>query len=219
MENATPTTSRIHPLLAAAAIAIILVCLVGVAAMTGLLPTSKGNETPPASPVAQIPASPVAQTQVEPMQQQASTPSYPPPRPQTTAPAQLAQAAVPVQRPVPAPAPITRRCTNCGEVVAIRAIQTKPKASGLGIAAGAVLGGVLGSQIGNGNGRTLATVAGVLGGGYAGNEVGKNAQARTSYIVEVRMENGSIHNFPQTNEGWRVGDRVRVINGRLSSRM
>ena len=36
---------------------------------------------------------------------------------------------------------------------------------------GAVIGGLLGSQIGKGNGRTLATVAGVIAGGYAGNEI------------------------------------------------
>ena len=36
---------------------------------------------------------------------------------------------------------------------------------------GAVIGGLLGSQVGKGNGRTLATVAGVIAGGYAGNEI------------------------------------------------
>jgi uncharacterized protein YcfJ len=36
-----------------------------------------------------------------------------------------------------------------------------------------VLGGLIGNQIGGGNGRALATVAGAVGGGYAGNEVEK----------------------------------------------
>jgi uncharacterized protein YcfJ len=34
-----------------------------------------------------------------------------------------------------------------------------------------VVGGVLGHQVGGGNGKKIATVAGVLLGGYAGNEV------------------------------------------------
>lgn len=41
----------------------------------------------------------------------------------------------------------------------------------VGTGIGAVLGGVLGHQVGGGNGKKLATVAGVLLGGYAGNEV------------------------------------------------
>jgi uncharacterized protein YcfJ len=36
-----------------------------------------------------------------------------------------------------------------------------------------VLGGVLGNQVGGGNGKKLATVAGVIGGGYVDNEVAK----------------------------------------------
>jgi uncharacterized protein YcfJ len=46
--------------------------------------------------------------------------------------------------------------------------------SPLGIATGAVVGGLLGNQVGSGRGRTLATVAGVVGGGYLGNTVAKN---------------------------------------------
>lgn len=41
----------------------------------------------------------------------------------------------------------------------------------VGTGLGAVVGGVLGHQVGGGNGKKLATVAGVLLGGYAGNEV------------------------------------------------
>lgn len=41
----------------------------------------------------------------------------------------------------------------------------------VGTGVGAVIGGVLGNQVGGGNGKKLATVAGVLLGGYAGNEV------------------------------------------------
>ena len=45
-----------------------------------------------------------------------------------------------------------------------------------GTAVGALVGGLLGNQIGAGNGRTLATVAGAAGGGYAGNRIEKNMQ-------------------------------------------
>jgi uncharacterized protein YcfJ len=41
----------------------------------------------------------------------------------------------------------------------------------VGIGTGAVIGGLLGNQVGKGKGRTLATIAGAIGGGYIGNEV------------------------------------------------
>jgi uncharacterized protein YcfJ len=34
-----------------------------------------------------------------------------------------------------------------------------------------VLGGLIGNQIGGGNGKKLATLAGVIGGGMLGNEI------------------------------------------------
>ncbi|MBV8624262.1 MAG: glycine zipper 2TM domain-containing protein, partial [Herbaspirillum sp.] len=90
--------------------------------------------------------------------------------------------------------------------------------SGVGIAGGAVVGGLLGNQIGGGTGRTLATIAGAVGGGYAGNEVEKNVRTTTTYVVDVRMDNGKSRSFPQSGANWRVGDQVRVVNGHLESR-
>src|SRR5690606_5949169 len=40
-----------------------------------------------------------------------------------------------------------------------------------GTVAGAVIGGLVGNQVGSGNGRKLATVAGAVGGGFAGREI------------------------------------------------
>lgn len=41
----------------------------------------------------------------------------------------------------------------------------------VGIGTGAVIGGLIGNQIGGGNGKKLATVAGVIGGGIIGNQI------------------------------------------------
>ncbi len=41
----------------------------------------------------------------------------------------------------------------------------------VGIGTGAVIGGLLGNQVGGGNGKKLATVAGIIGGGMLGNEI------------------------------------------------
>jgi uncharacterized protein YcfJ len=40
--------------------------------------------------------------------------------------------------------------------------------------AGAVIGGVVGHQIGGGSGRDIATVGGAVAGGYAGNQIAKH---------------------------------------------
>lgn len=208
MENSNITTSsnRIHPLVATAAVAVILVSLVGVAAITGLLPTSHSTSAP---------------QQVAALNDSNTQPAVVAPLPQRAEPAPARVRSKPQSNyngyNSPAPA-VVQSCSSCGEIQAVRAVQSTPKASGVGIAAGAVLGGVLGNQVGGGNGRTLATVAGALGGGFAGNEVEKHTRTTTSYVVDVRMENGSVRSFPQNAENWRVGDQVRVIDGRLSAR-
>jgi outer membrane lipoprotein SlyB len=89
---------------------------------------------------------------------------------------------------------------------------------GIGTIAGAVVGGVLGNQVGSGTGRTVATVAGAAGGAYVGHELENRQQQRTAdvYRITVRMDNGSYQALTQnTNSGFRVGDRVRVDNGYL----
>lgn len=88
---------------------------------------------------------------------------------------------------------------------------------GIGTIAGAVIGGVLGNQVGSGRGNTVATVAGVAGGAYVGHELeSRQQQQRTAdvYRITARMDDGSYQSMTQnTNSGFRVGDRVRIDNG------
>ena len=58
-----------------------------------------------------------------------------------------------------------------------------------GTALGALLGGVLGNQVGGGHGKTLATVAAAAAGGYAGNKTQQQMQENDTYTtVEKRCE-------------------------------
>jgi outer membrane lipoprotein SlyB len=88
---------------------------------------------------------------------------------------------------------------------------------GLGTIAGAVIGGVLGHQVGGGDGNTAATVLGAAGGAYAGHQIEKNNQNQQSvnaYKFTIRMNDGSYQAVTQTaNADIRVGDRVQVDNG------
>ncbi|MBV8467617.1 MAG: glycine zipper 2TM domain-containing protein [Burkholderiales bacterium] len=62
-----------------------------------------------------------------------------------------------------------------------------------GTAIGAVLGGVLGHQMGGGNGKTLTTVVGAAAGGYAGNKVQQNMQNNdTTVQTERRCKTANV---------------------------
>ena len=219
MEN-NNTSRRIHPLAAGAAISVMLVSLTGVAAITGLLPSSHGTTAP--TPVAgSIGAAAVATspaTLVESKDNETAA-SVAEAKPVAATPSSTHAASASHTRLHQSYASKEAICTSCGRVESVRAIQQAAKPSGVGIAAGAVLGGILGNQVGSGNGRTLATVAGAVGGGYAGNEVEKRGRATTSYQVRVRMDDGHLRTFPYAAQpGWAAGERVRVVNGQLTSR-
>ena len=125
----------------------------------------------------------------------------------------------------PANAEVTRSgnvYSGYGVVQSIELVQQEKSGmggSGIGVCtiAGAVIGGVVGNQIGSGTGKTVATVVGAAGGGYVGHEI-ENRQQTTedTYKITVRMEDGSYQSLLQsTHSGFRVGDRVRFNNGVL----
>ncbi|WP_287067515.1 glycine zipper 2TM domain-containing protein [Ramlibacter sp.] len=114
-----------------------------------------------------------------------------------------------------APAAAHAVCSSCGTVESVQPVTVKGQGSGLGVAGGAVAGGLLGHQMGGGNGKAALTVLGALGGAFAGNEVEKTARATTEYEVQVRMEDGSVRTVRQS-QPIAAGTHVRVNNGSLS---
>jgi uncharacterized protein YcfJ len=183
-QSPTPTASRIHPLVAGAAVAVTLVSLLGVAAVTGLLPNSHGGIESRQAAAATMPTVTAATT--------SSVAAPAPVLVQTPAGYQYMQ---PVSAPVAAyqqiepqnTAPKTTHHTPRHHAQTYAQADTRQPTyqqpayqqparqanSPIGIATGAVVGGLLGNQVGKGNGRTLATVAGAVGGGYLGNMAGQ----------------------------------------------
>lgn len=106
-------------------------------------------------------------------------------------------------------------CAVCGTVESVTPIQREAAGSGVGVVAGAVLGGLLGNQVGGGDGKTIATVIGALGGGWAGNTVEKRMKKEIVYLVEVRMEDGSTRSVEQSSPA-AVGSRVTVDGNVIS---
>ena len=94
----------------------------------------------------------------------------------------------------------------------VRQVELEGQGTGLGAVAGGVAGGLLGNQFGSGNGKTAMTVIGAVGGGLAGNQVEKKARSETVYRVSVRMQDGSVGTFQQS-QSFAVGTKV-VVEGK-----
>jgi uncharacterized protein YcfJ len=191
METIKTTTSRIHPLVAAAAVSVIVVSLAGTAAITGLLPSS--HSAPEAAPTqvnpayAAAPALPMAADATAPQGLQPVQGAYAQP---AVASAQPAPAPTVIKETIikevpakPAPRHTTHHNTSYAQNDTYREPAPRPapqpaQPNYVAIGTGAVVGGLLGNQVGSGNGRKLATVAGIIGGGMLGNQIANQNQGR-----------------------------------------
>jgi outer membrane lipoprotein SlyB len=199
---------RTNPLLTVAAISVIVLSAVGVAALTGMIPASKGQEN-----VLELPKE-VAKP-IEPAITHAPAPAKPAlrrvaPRPvepvvfqQTSEVPQVVQPAKPVL-PV----------GDVGVVESVREVKEAGEAKGLGAIAGGVVGGVLGNKLGKG--KALGTLLGAAGGAFAGHQVEKHVRADKHWEIAVRLDDGSQRTLTSDAEpAWHAGDRVRIVDGKL----
>lgn len=177
------TAGRIHPLMAGAAISVTIISLVGAAAIAGLLPSSHSENkaadaslanapitTPAQAAAALAPATPQAVAAAEP----APAPVAQKPRVRHVSHTQVAQA--PREQDERSYRQADERSYHQAPQPAPQAAPAPAQPNYVGIGAGAVIGGLLGNQVGGGRGKTLATIAGVIGGGMLGNEAQKQIQ-------------------------------------------
>ncbi len=102
----------------------------------------------------------------------------------------------------------------CKDEIVTRNAPVQDRQRIAGTAIGAVVGGVLGNQIGSGSGRTLATVGGAAAGGYAGNRIQRNMQdAGTQQVHETRCktEYDSQQKVVGYDVSYRLGDQHGVV--------
>ncbi|GAA4332819.1 glycine zipper 2TM domain-containing protein [Pigmentiphaga soli] len=203
--------ARLHPLLAGAAVSVIVLSAVGVGVMTGLLPSPLARTAPDAAAEQQ------ADALAPPMSAAAARQDAA--RRFGTAPAQTPAAPALARAPAPVRQAAVERCADCGVVQDVRAYQVEGQGTGIGAVGGGVLGGVVGNQFGGGHGRTVLTVLGALGGAYAGNQVEKRVRTTTRYEMTIRMDDGTVRRFNSASPyAWHSGDPVRVMGGRVVSR-
>lgn len=133
----------------------------------------------------------------------------------------LAGGAAFAQAPAPsaAPAPTMKAplCNTCGRVTSVHQEKRRGQGGAAGVVGGAVVGGLLGNQVGKGGGRALATVGGAAAGAYVGNEVQKKVTSKRVWVTRVAMKDGTVRTFEQQAQPpWQAGSVVRVNgNNRL----
>jgi len=189
----TRANKSLHPIAWVAGIALILLSVVGIGAFMGWIPSSIGG---PSDKVV------VVEPKLE----------------NTNAPVRAKAHTAPVRIADSTPARVAARCAECGVIESVREIASKGEGTGLGAVGGAVVGGVLGSQVGGGRGQDVMTVVGAVGGAVAGHEVEKRVKATKSYAITVRFDDGSSRVISEASAPtWRVGDKVKIINGAIQS--
>jgi outer membrane lipoprotein SlyB len=197
MPLTTVSKARAHPMLIIAGTAVVLFCATGTAAIMGWIPSSFGSAADNKTLALNAPAGPAQQSAPTSLQQHAAG-----------APTRHAES-----RHVAA-APAIQACLNCGVVETTREVNHRGDGSGLGAAGGAVVGGLLGNQVGGGHGKEAMTVVGAIGGAFAGNQIEKQVRATRSYETMVRMNDGSSRTIAQaTQPEWHNGDHVRIVDG------
>ena len=109
-------------------------------------------------------------------------------------------------------------CSSCGIVKSVKSEKREGDGGAAGIVGGAVVGGLLGNQVGGGTGKTLATIGGAVGGAYVGNEVQKKVTSKTVWVTTVQMKDGGMRNFETAQApAWSQGKVVRLAdNGTLA---
>jgi uncharacterized protein YcfJ len=102
----------------------------------------------------------------------------------------------------------------CEDVPVTRQKPAQDQNKVVGTVAGALLGGVLGNQVGEGSGKKLATVAGAVAGGYTGNKVQENMQARDTYTTIERRCN-TVTDSQEVVDGYTVTYRLGESEGKV----
>jgi len=214
-------TKKLHPLLTIAALSVTVFSAVGVAAVTGLMPHSKGEPATVATAPEAAPPAPAAEP--VPAAEPAPVPVVKPVKKQvakTPAPKheQVAAAETPAMIPPPppvaqAPQPPVQRGV-VGTVASVRQVEDKGQANGVGAVGGGVAGAVLGHQIDHGN--KLVTLIGAAGGALLGNQVEKTARENEHWELTVRFDDGTQQTMRSDAQPfWHQGDRVRLLDGKL----
>ena len=101
-----------------------------------------------------------------------------------------------------------------GVVESVRHVKIEGTKSPVGTGAGAVVGGIAGSNIGAGKGSTVGTILGAVAGGVAGSMLEEGVMSKDGLEITVKLDNGRMIAVTQeADEQFRIGERIRVLSG------
>ena len=203
-------TTRLHPLLAAAAISLIVLSGVGVAALTGMISVTKSQDSS-----LEIPSEVVMP--IAPAISHPATPAKAKPVVRKAIPAPVVETLPVVESAPVAEAPKPQApAGQLATVESVREVKSPGDAKGVGAIAGGAVGGLLGNKLGKGKG--LAMVLGAAGGAFAGHQIEKQVRADKRWEIALRLDDGSLRTLPSEVEPmWRAGDRVRIVDNNLQA--
>ena len=115
---------------------------------------------------------------------------------------------------------MNEQSVRMGTVESVRNVTIANPESGVGTMAGAALGGLGGSQVGNGNGSAAVGILGAVAGGLIGNRVENQANNRPGFEITVKLDNGELRSITQAaDEMFRPGERVRLLSNGYTTRV
>lgn len=101
-----------------------------------------------------------------------------------------------------------------GTVESVRQVQIEGTKTPVGTVAGAAIGGIAGSNIGQGKGSMVGAILGAVGGGLAGSAIEQGTTRQPGLEITVRLDNGRMIAVTQAaDESFKPGERVRVLTG------
>ena len=107
-----------------------------------------------------------------------------------------------------------------GIVESVRQVKLEGTKSPIGTVAGAAVGGIAGSSIGQGKGSTIGAVIGAVVGGLGGSAAEEMMTRKDALEITVKLDGGGLTAVVQeADELFKAGDKVRLIESGGNTRI
>jgi outer membrane lipoprotein SlyB len=107
-----------------------------------------------------------------------------------------------------------------GVVESVRQVKIEGTKSPIGTVAGAAVGGIAGSSIGEGKGSSIGAVIGAVVGGLAGSAAEEMMTRKDALEITVKLDGGGLTAVVQeADEQFKAGDKVRLIESGGNTRV
>ncbi len=107
-----------------------------------------------------------------------------------------------------------------GIVESVRQVKLEGTKSPIGTVAGAAVGGIAGSSIGQGKGSTIGAVIGAVVGGLGGSAAEEMMTRKDALEITVKLDGGGLTAVVQeADELFKAGDKVRLIESGGNTRV